>query len=335
MTTHKQSSGKNFSTDQVQPTNPLPQLGISQCLLGEHVRYDGGHKRDRFLTDVLGRFVEWVPVCPETEAGLGIPREAMRLVSTNGSPHLITINSKIDHTSLITQFSRKKIRELKKNQLDGYILKRNSPSCGFHHVRVYTPQGMPSTSGVGLFADILQRSLPRLPVEDEGRLQDLSIRENFIERIFCAHRWNLLQRERLSRGHIVQFHTQHKYLLLAHSRSHYQQLGRLVASANQYTPHQLADIYGPIFAEALQVKATVRKHVNVLQHLLGHLKKLLIKVERDELQESIWDYHRAITPLTVPLTLISHYVRVFDIEYLSDQVYLNPHPKELMLRNHV
>ncbi len=335
MTTSNQTSTKPSTSDQRYPTHQLPQLGISQCLLGEQVRYDGGHKRDRFLTDLLSRFVEWIPVCPEAEAGLGVPREAMRLVSTNGFPHLITIKSKVDHTSLITRFSQKKIRQLKKIQLDGYILKRNSPSCGFQHVRVYTPQGMPSTPGVGLFADILQKTLPLLPIEDEGRLQDLSIRENFIERIFCTHRWNQLQRKRLMRGHIVQFHTQHKYLLLAHSRSHYQQLGQLVASANQYTPHQLADIYGPIFAEALKVKATVRKQVNVLQHLLGHLKKLLCKVERDELQESIWDYHRAITPLTVPLTLISHYVRVFDIEYLSDQVYLNPHPKELMLRNHV
>ncbi len=325
----------DLTPSQTPPQSQLPRLGVSQCLLGEQVRYDGGHKRDRFLTDILGRFVEWVPVCPEAEAGLGIPREAMRLVLSNESTQLMTIHSNLDHTNRMTRFSGKRVRQLKKIQLDGYILKRNSPSCGLQRVRVYTPQGMPSTSGMGLFANILQKTLPLLPLEDEGRLQDLSIRENFIERIFCMHRWNSLQNERLTRGHIVRFHTQHKYLLLAHSRSHYQRLGQLVASAHQHTPHQLAAIYGPMFAEALTVKATVRKHVNVLQHLLGHLKKLLRKVERDELQESIWDYHRTVTPLTIPLTLISHYVRIFDIEYLSDQVYLNPHPKELMLRNHV
>ncbi len=329
------SSQNTLGFNRKQPSKDVPRLGISQCLLGEQVRYDGGHKRDRFLTDVLGRFVEWIPVCPETEAGLGIPREAMRLVSSNQNTRLLTIKTKIDQTTTMTRFSRQRVRELRQAQLDGYIVKRNSPSCGIQRVRVYTPQGMPSSTGMGIFANVLHQSLPLLPVEDEGRLHDLSIRENFIERIFCSHRWNTMLEERLTRGHIVRFHTQHKYLLLAHSRTHYQQLGQLVASAKLHTPSQLASLYGTIFSEALKVKATIRKHVNVLQHLLGHMKKILRKVERDELQESIWDYHQSITPLTVPLTLISHYVRVFEIDYLSEQVYLNPHPKELMLRNHV
>ncbi len=312
-----------------------PRLGISQCLLGDEVRYDGGHKHDRFLTSTLGNCVQWVPVCPEVEAGLGVPREAMRLVGSAESPKLLTIKTKKDLTGLMNRFSNRKIRELKDLRLDGYIFKKNSPSCGIHRVRLYDSEDSPTPKGVGLFAQAFQQSLPSIPIEDEGRLHDASIRENFIERVFCYHRWNQLCRHTMTRGAIVSFHTQHKYLLLAHSRPHYQKLGQLVASANAHTPTKLAIAYSSLFMEALRVKATVRKHVNVLQHLLGHLKKYLNRVERQELQEVISDYHRHLTPLSVPLTLISHYVRVFDIPYLADQAYLHPHPKELMLRNHV
>ncbi|WP_447970899.1 YbgA family protein [Nitrospira sp. M1] len=313
----------------------LPRLGISQCLLGEQVRYDGGHKRDRFLTTTLAPCVEWIPVCPEVEAGLGIPREAMRLVGPSDEPRLVTIKTKKDHTMLMQRFSQKKIRELSSLHLDGFIFKKNSPSCGIQRVRLYNQNGIPHSNGVGLFAQAFHHALPTIPIEDEGRLQDTAIKENFIERVFCSHRWNTLIQQGLTRGAIVQFHTHHKYLLLAHSRPHYQELGHLVASAKSYTPKELALAYRAIFMEALKVKATVRKHVNVLQHLLGHLKKQLRLIEKQELQEVIDDYHRQLTPLTVPLTLMSHYVRIFDISYLADQVYLHPHPKELMLRNHV
>jgi uncharacterized protein YbgA (DUF1722 family)/uncharacterized protein YbbK (DUF523 family) len=316
--------------------NEQPRVGISQCLLGDEVRYDGGHKRDVFLTDVLAPFVEWVPVCPEVEAGLGTPREAMHLAGDPDSPRLLTIRSKVDHTDLLKAFSQRRAQELRVHDLDGYIFKKNSPSCGVHRVKVYAEKGHPGKQGTGIFSAALQEAFPLLPVEEEGRLNDSPIRENFIEQIFCYRRWKTqVQQKRITRGIIVQFHTRHKYLLLTHSRSHYHELGQLVAKAGQYTPSDLSNRYGAVFMDALKTKATVRKHVNVLQHLAGHFKKQLSKIERAELQETIEDYHRHLTPLMVPLTLIKHYVRILGVPYLLDQVYLNPHPKELMLRNHV
>lgn len=313
-----------------------PRLGISQCLLGDMVRYDGGHKRDAFLTDVLAPFVEWLPVCPEVEAGLGTPREAMHLAGDPGAPQLLTIRTHIDHTMTLQTFSQRRVQELQGTDLDGYIFKKSSPSCGVYRVKVYTEKGQPSQQGTGIFSAAFQKAFPLLPVEEEGRLSDAPIRENFIERIFCYRRWKtLIQQHRISRGAIVQFHTRHKYLLLTHSRSHYHDLGQLIAKAGQFTSGDLASRYGPLFMDALKIKATVRKHVNVLQHLAGHFKKHLSPIERAELQETIQDYHRHLTPLAVPLTLIKHYVRILAVPYLSDQVYLNPHPKELMLRNHV
>ncbi len=316
--------------------NHKPRLGISQCLLGDEVRYDGGHKRDPFLTDVLTPFVEWLPVCPEVEAGLGTPREAMHLAGDPDDPQLLTIRTHIDHTATLQAYSQRRVQELRENDLDGYIFKKSSPSCGVYRVKVYTEKGQPSKQGTGIFSAAFQQTFPLLPVEEEGRLSDAVIRENFIERIFSYRRWKTLsQQKRLTRGDVVQFHTIHKYLLLTHSRSHYQELGQLVAKAGQYTPGELASHYGTLFMDALKIKATVRKHVNVLQHLSGHLKEQLSAVEREELQETIQDYHRYLTPLAVPLTLIKHYVRILNVPYLVDQVYLNPHPKELMLRNHV
>ncbi|MDR4495630.1 MAG: YbgA family protein [Nitrospirales bacterium] len=313
-----------------------PRIGISQCLLGDEVRYDGGHKRDAFLTDVLAPFVEWIPVCPEVEAGLGTPREAMHLAGDPAAPRLLTIRTRVDHTATLKTFSQRRVQELHTSDLDGYIFKKSSPSCGVHRVKVYTEKGQPSKRGTGIFAAAFQQSFPLLPVEEEGRLNDATLRENFVARIFCYRRWKIqVQQQRISRGVIVDFHTRHKYLLLTHSRAHYDALGKLVAKAGQYTPAELAAQYGELFMEALKVKATVKKHVNVLQHLAGHLKTFLSADERAELQESITDYHRLLTPLTVPLTLIKHYVRTRSVPYLADQVYLNPHPKELMLRNHV
>lgn len=313
-----------------------PRLGISQCLLGDTVRYDGGHKRDVFLTDVLAPFVEWLPVCPEVEAGLGTPREAMHLAGDPDAPQLLTIRTHIDHTKTLQTYSQRRVQELQESDLDGYIFKKSSPSCGVYRVKVYTEKGQPSKQGTGIFSAAFQQAFSLVPVEEEGRLSDAPIRENFIERIFCYRRWkNLFQHHRISRGAIVQFHTRHKYLLLTHSRSHYHELGQLIAKAGQHTPGDLANQYGPLFMDALKIKATVRKHVNVLQHLAGYFKKQLSTIERAELQETIQDYHRHLTPLAVPLTLIKHYVRVLAVPYLNDQVYLNPHPKELMLRNHV
>ena len=315
-------------------TAPL-RLGISRCLLGDEVRFDGGHKRDSFLTEVLGRYVEWVPVCPEVEAGLGTPREAMRLVGDSQDPRLVTIKSGTDHTRALETMTRNRIEGLKNFDLSGYVFKKGSPSCGIERVRIYNEHGMPRRNGVGLFARAFIEEFPLIPVEEEGRLCEPTLRENFIERVFCYRRWQDLVQSGVTRQALVQFHTIHKYVLLAHSPQQYEVLGRLVGQAQQHRPKELAQRYGKLFMKALAVKATVRKHVNVLQHILGYFKERLSAHEKAELVGVIGDYHRGLTPLVVPLTLIKHYVQIFDVGYIRDQVYLNPHPKEIMLRNHV
>ena len=316
-------------------TTATLRLGISRCLLGDEVRFDGGHKRDNFLTGVFGRYVEWVPVCPEVEAGLGTPREAMRLVGDPRHPRLVTIRSGTDHTQALVRMTDDRIEDLKKLELSGYVFKKDSPSCGIERVRLYNEHGMPSRNGVGLFARAFIEEFPLIPVEEEGRLCDPSLRENFIERVFCYRRFQDLAVNGITRQTVVRFHTIHKYLLLSHSQPHYQVLGRLVGHAEDHRPTELASRYGELFMKALAVKATVRKHANVLQHILGYFKERLGAHEKAELLGVIGEYHHGLTPLIVPLTLIKHYVQIFDVSYIRAQVYLNPHPKELMLRNHV
>jgi uncharacterized protein YbgA (DUF1722 family)/uncharacterized protein YbbK (DUF523 family) len=316
-------------------TTTLLRLGISRCLLGDEVRFDGGHKRDSFLTDVFGRYVEWVPVCPEVEAGLGTPREAMRLVGDPQNPRLVTIKSGTDHTRALETLTANRIAQLMELDLSGYVFKKGSPSCGIERVRLYNEHGIPNRNGVGLFARAFIEEFPLIPVEEEGRLCEPTLRENFIERVFCYRRWQDLVQSGVTRQALVQFHTIHKYLLLAHSPQQYEVLGRLVGQAERHRPKEFAHRYGELFMKALTVKATVRKHVNVLQHIIGHFKGRLGAPEKAELLGVIDDYHQELTPLVVPLTLIKHYVKIFDVGYIRDQVYLNPHPKELMLRNHV
>lgn len=311
------------------------RIGVSGCLLGEEVRYDGGHKRDRFLTDVLGRYVEWVPICPEVEAGLGTPREAMRLVGDPQNPRLVTIKSGIDHTRALETMTTNRIEELKNLDLSGYVFKKGSPSCGIERVRIYNEQGMPNQNGVGFFARAFIEQFPLIPVEEEGRLCEPTLRENFIERVFCYRRWQGLVQSGVTKQGLVQFHTIHKYALLAHSPQQYEALGRLVGQAHQHRSKDLVHRYGELFMKTLAVKATVHKHANVLQHILGYFKERLSAHEKAELLGVIGDYHQGLTPLIVPLTLIKHYVQIFDVSYIRAQVYLNPHPKELMLRNHV
>ncbi len=314
--------------------SPSIRLGISRCLLGDEVRFDGGHRRDDYLTDLLGRYVEWVPVCPEVEAGLGTPRDVMRLVGDPLHPKLITIEGEIDHTKTLNKMSVQRIRELKKNDLAGYVFKKNSPSCGIEQVRIYNEQGKRSGNGIGLFARSFMEQFPLTPVEDEGRLCDPAVRENFIERVFAYRRWQDFMQGRVTKQALVQFHTIHKYLLMAHSPQQYQALGRLVAQAHRQSPKTLANLYGPLFMKALAVKTTVSKQVNVLHHMQGYFKTRLSAQEKSELSGAIDEYRRELTPLLVPLTLIKHYTQIFEVNYLRDQIYLDPHPSETMLRNH-
>jgi uncharacterized protein YbgA (DUF1722 family)/uncharacterized protein YbbK (DUF523 family) len=310
------------------------RLGISACLLGHKVRYDGGHQWDRFITDTLGRYVEFVPVCPEVESGLPVPREAMRLVGDPARPRLLTVRTGLDHTERLTGWAQGKVRELAGANLGGFIFKSKSPSSGLERVKVYVGPGAPVRRGVGLFARLFTEHFPELPVTDEGRLHDPALRENFIERLFVWPRWQQARSGALSLGNLVTFHTRHKLLILAHSPRHYRDLGRLVARAAAAPLTETYANYQTRLMEALRLKATPPKHANVLQHLLGYFKKQLSGDEKQELLELIEAYRREYVPLIVPITLINHYVRKYRQPYLQEQHYLNPHPLELKLRHH-
>jgi len=311
------------------------KLGISACLLGENVRYDGGHKLDRFLTDTLGQYVEYVAVCPEVECGLPVPRESMHLEGDPISPRLVTIRTKQDMTDRMIKWAQKRVAELEKEGLCGFIFKSDSPSSGMERVKVYNEKGMPVKKGVGMFARIFMEYFPLLPVEEEERLHDPSFRENFIERIFALKRWREILSKKESRGILVEFHTKHKLLILSHSPKHYQMMGKLVAKAREIPIKELYQQYQAILMEALQLKTSPKKNANVLQHMMGYFKEQLSADEKKELLEVIEVYRKGYTPLIVPITLIQHYVRKYDQPYLKEQVYLHPHPLELQLRNHV
>lgn len=314
---------------------PGIRVGISACLLGQEVRFDGGHKKDAFLTAVLAPHVAWVPVCPEVEVGLGTPRETLRLVREDGRTRMITTRSRVDHTDAMQAWARERVETLAAEDLDGYVLKKDSPSCGMERVKVYGTDGPGVRDGRGVFAEVLMTRLPLLPVEEEGRLLDARLRENFIERVFAYRRLKDLVASTWSVGALVRFHTAHKMALLAHSTTAYQELGRLVAGAADLPQPELRSRYERLFMGTLAVPATTRRQTNVLSHMAGHLKKLIDAVSRQELVSSIEEYRRGFVPLIVPLTLITHHVRVHGVEYLAGQTYLQPHPRELMLRNHV
>jgi len=285
--------------------------------------------------DVLGPHVEWVRVCPEVEVGMGTPRETLRLVRQGDRVRMITTKSGVDYTEAMEGWARTRVEALSFEDLAGYVLKKDSPSCGMERVKVYGGSGMPSRDGRGLFAEALLCRFPNLPVEEEGRLSDPRLRENFIERVFAYRRLKELFRGRWTPGQLVAFHTAHKMALLAHSTSSYTVLGQLVAGAAGLPRQVLRAKYESLFMRTLAAVATPRRHANVLMHMAGHLKKRLDDASKRELLASINEYRRELVPLVVPLTLIRHYVRTFEVSYLAGQTYLEPHPRELMLRNHV
>lgn len=315
--------------------NDRPKLGISTCLLGENVRYDGGHKLDRYLRDVVGKFVDWVPVCPEVECGMPTPREALRLVGDPENPRLVTSRTGIDKTDQMLTWAKMRLDQLEQENLCGYIFKSKSPSSGMQGIKVYDKNGVPSKKGVGIFARAFMERFPLMPVEDEGRLNDAKLRENFIERIFVYKRWQNYVQNDGSRKGLVDFHTDHKLLIMAHSPKHLSELGKLVAQVKELDPKELHDRYLSTLMTALKLHATVKKNVNVLQHIMGYFKKQLSSDEKQELLEVIGNYHKGLIPLIVPITLVNHFVRKYNEPYLKRQYYLNPHPVELMLRNHV
>jgi uncharacterized protein YbgA (DUF1722 family)/uncharacterized protein YbbK (DUF523 family) len=311
------------------------RIGISSCLLGNEVRWNSGHKLDKYLTRTLGQFVEYVPVCPEVEAGFGVPRESFRLVGDPETPRLMTFKSKTDHTDRMLAWAAKRVKELAKEDLCGFIFKSDSPSSGMIRVKVYNEKGMPHKVGIGIFARAFMAQFPLLPVEDDGRLNDPLIRENFILQIFTMKRWRDNLARKQSMGNLVDFHTRNKLLILSHSQKHYRLMGKLVAAGKKMPIKELYNQYQILLMEALKLKTTIRKNTNVLQHLMGYFKKELSGDEKQELLEIFEQYRSEYVPLIVPITLISHYVRKYDQPYLKQQTYLNPHPLELKLRNHV
>jgi len=321
---------------------PGLRIGVSACLLGREVRYDGGHKRDVWLVDVLGPFVEWVPVCPELELGLGVPRETIRLVGPAERLRLVAERSGLDHTEAMRRYAEEKVDELARLDLAGYVLKKDSPSCGMARVRVWgEPNRPPRRDGVGAFARVLLARLPMLPVEEEGRLHDPALRESFVERIFAFARFKATIAAGAGMGELVAFHARHKLALLAHSPEGYRRLGRLVAGAGKgkAAARAAVEAYGRGLMASLAVPSKRGRHANVLQHMLGYFRDLLDPADRRELEGVVRDYQRGHVPLVVPQTLFRHHVRrhadAHGVSWLASQTYLDPDPKELLLRNHV
>jgi uncharacterized protein YbgA (DUF1722 family)/uncharacterized protein YbbK (DUF523 family) len=309
------------------------KIGVSACLLGQNVRYNGGHQLNHFIRDILGQYMDFVPVCPEVECGMPIPRETLRLVGSEEAPRLVTSRSGVDHTEQMQVWAEDRVRQLEKEDLCGFIFKKDSPSSGLYRVKVYSEQGMPRNVGTGMFARAFTSHFPLLPVEEDGRLNDGRLRENFIESVFVCKHFRDLMAAIPSRAALVDFHTRHKLLLLAHSQEHYRRMGRFIANMPEPIEEAYSQ-YGVLLAETLRVRTTAKKHCNVLLHILGYFKQELSPDEKQEVLEMIEAYSLADVPLIVPVTLLNHYVRKFDQPYLRGQYYLHPHPLDLRLRSH-
>jgi uncharacterized protein YbgA (DUF1722 family)/uncharacterized protein YbbK (DUF523 family) len=311
------------------------KIGISTCLLGEKVRYDGGHRLDRYITDTLGNYFEWLPICPEIEYGLPVPRESMHLIGDPASPRIVTVKTGVDHTEGMKEWAEDKLRQLEKEDLCGFIFKSKSPSSGIGGIKVYTSSGVPSNKGTGIFGGAFMSYFPLIPVIDDGRLHNPNLRENFIEQVLVCKRWKDFLKNSTKIRDLITFHTNLKLLILSHSPKHYDALGKLVAQAKKYQPDVLYPEYIRILMEGLRLLATAKKNTNVLLHITGYFKKQLSSEDKRELLEVIDQYRKGHISLIVPIVLMNHYVRKFDEPYLKMQFYLNPHPMELMLRNHV
>ena len=309
------------------------RVGISSCLLGATVRYDGGHKRDAYITGTLARYFEFVPLCPEVAIGLGTPRPPIRLVRSDGETR---VRGKADRSRDVTEALRDYARSTASRltgEISGYIFKRASPSCGMERVKVYGENGMSAGRGTGAYAGALMAAMPLLPCEEEGRLGDPDLRENFIERVFVFDRWRKLVRAGLTPSGLVEFHTTHECLMLAHNQAAYRRMGRLVARAGEPGLEGLAAEYARELMTALKRRATRGRHANVLEHLFGFVSRHLDSADRAEMVDVLADYRAGLLPRLVPVTLLEHHFRRHPNAYVERQVYLEPHPKELLLRN--
>lgn len=313
---------------------PPIRVGVSACLLGEHVRHDGGHKRSPFVAEALGRYVRFEPVCPEMAIGLGVPREAIRLQRSASAPRALGMRTPgLDVTAALQDCAAEQAGRLR--GISGYVFKSKSPSCGVERVKVYDDNGVPTASGRGIYAAAIMRLMPLLPVEEEGRLNDPALRENFIERLFAYRRWQDLLAAGVTAADLVGFHTRHKLMLLAHSRERLTALGRLVARAGSEPVDDIAGTYGREFMAALSTPAPRARHVDVLYHLQGYLKRRLSADDKRELTGLIEDYRAGRVPLIVPVTLMRHHFRRHPDPYVGKQLYLTWAPGDLGLWNRV
>jgi uncharacterized protein YbgA (DUF1722 family)/uncharacterized protein YbbK (DUF523 family) len=308
------------------------RVGVSACLLGQNVRFDAGHKRSRFITDALAGFFRLVPYCPEVAIGMGIPRQPIRLVGDERSQEAVGVKEpQFNVTRPLGDYGRRVAGSI--DELCGFIFKKDSPSCGMTRVKVYNHKGMAERIGSGVFAREIMKADPLLPVEDEGRLNDAALCDSFITRVYVYARWKELFREGLTKAGIIEFHACHKLLVMAHSVAVYRELGQLLSSLDRGSLTQTADTYIHKLLQALKQPATRKRHTNVLQHLLGYLKKDLESARRADLAGVIDAYRRGDYPLVVPIRMLQHYFSIHTHPYVSRQVYLNPHPQALLLRN--
>jgi uncharacterized protein YbgA (DUF1722 family)/uncharacterized protein YbbK (DUF523 family) len=307
------------------------KIGISSCLMGEKVRFDSGHKRNAYINGILANFFEFTTFCPEVEIGLSIPREPIRLVTLNDKVHCVgTRNPELDVTEDLYKSADE--QQAWHRQLCGYILKKGSPSCGMERVRLYKGD-IPDRIGVGLYAERLMRNFPNLPVEEEGRLEDPVLRENFIQRVYIYSRWQNLMEQAISMKSLTLFHAQHKYIYMSHDQSMARQLGSWLAESHKTDLDTLTTQYPLKMMTLLKRRATRKNHVNTLQHIQGYLKNHLDAGDKQELTTNIKQYREGLLPLIVPITLLRHHFRRYPNNYISNSYYMQPHPAELMLLN--
>lgn len=309
----------------------LIPVGISACVLGESVRFDGGHKRLPFATDHLKPYVRFYPVCPEMAIGMPSPRPAIRLIRGDEGLQLVGSSQDLNVTEAMLAFSREKVASL--SQLCGYIVCAKSPTCGMERVKVYDAAGKGAEKvGVGLYTQELMRQMPWLPVEEDGRLNDPVLRENFVTRIFALHDFYRQCEAGMTRGKLVAFHSRYKLLIMAHSQADYRALGRHVADLDAMPFDELLIAYRDHLMQALSKRPTRKNHSNVLQHIQGYFSRRLSSRQRKELSHLIDRYRRGTQPLLAPLTLLRHYLEEHPDPYLTQQVYFEPYPEALLLR---
>ncbi|MFT5593113.1 MAG: hypothetical protein ACI8SR_001481 [Oceanicoccus sp.] len=314
------------------------KVGISACLLGEKVRYNGGHKRSSYLEDVLSQYFDYTPICPEVGIGMSVPRKPIRLITTSGNNEsgieaVLNDDNNVRFTQQLKDYAKQQAGQL--TDASGYIFMQKSPSCGYTRVKLYHENGNPLEVSQGIYAAELDRLLPLIPKEEAGRLSDAMIRENFITRVMAFNDWQRNVENNLTSKTLLDFHVRYKYLLMAHHIKSYQSLGQLLSNLKAKALTEIADDYIAQFMTALKHTANRKKNTNVLQHLQGYLKNDLSKDEKEEMQTLFDQYRTGLVPIVVPLTLLNHHIKkhTTDDNYLRKQKYLNPHPYELGLRN--